>query len=291
LNQLSGGDVIKKIPLRDIFLILLGAVLQAVGMDMFLIPGKLAAGGVSGLAQIINRYTSWPIGVMIILGNLPLFFLGWRLLGGRRFLLRTFLAVVLYAGLIDLLPRYLPRNLTGDSVLNALFGGVIMGIGMGLVFRAKGTTGGTDILARVLGKWRGIPLSQSYLITDTAVVLGSALAFSWTLALYAVVALYTSGLAAELASEGSNIVRAATIVTEHPKEVSDKIIRDLCRGVTMWTGTGMYSGKPRQILFCAISRSEVNQLKAIILEADPDAFVVIGQANEALGEGFQPLNP
>ncbi len=281
----------KKIPVRDIFLILLGAVLQAVAMDLFLIPGRLAAGGVSGLSQIINRYTGWPIGVMIILGNLPLFFLGWRLLGGRRFLLRTFLAVVLYASLIDLLPRYLPRDLTGDSVLNALFGGVIMGIGMGLVFRAKGTTGGTDILARVLGKWRGIPLSQSYLITDTAVVLGSALAFSWTLALYAVVALYTSGLAAELASEGSNIVRAATIVTVHPAEVSEKIIHEMQRGVTMWSGTGMYSGKPRQVLFCAISRSEVNQLKAIILEADPDAFVVIGQANEALGEGFQPLKP
>jgi uncharacterized membrane-anchored protein YitT (DUF2179 family) len=269
--------------------IAVGALIQAVGMDLFLIPGKLAAGGVSGLAQIINRYTGWPIGVMIILGNLPLFYLGWRLLGGRRFLLRTFLAVVLYAGLIDLLPRYLPQHLTGDSVLNALFGGVVAGVGMGLVFRAKGTTGGTDILARVLGKWRGIPLSQSYLITDTAVVLGSGVAFGWTLALYAVVALYTSGLAAELASEGTNVVRAATIITAHPNEVSEKIIHELSRGVTMWSGTGMYSGQPRQVLFCAISRSEVNQLKTIILEADPEAFVVIGQAHEALGEGFQPL--
>jgi len=282
----------KKIPLlRDVFLIIVGAVLQAVGMDMFLIPGKLAAGGVSGLAQIINRYTGWPIGVMIILGNLPLFFLGWRLLGGRRFLSRTFLAVVLYAVMIDLFPHFLPPNLTGDSVLNALFGGVFLGAGMGLVFRAKGTTGGTDILARVLGKWRGIPLSQSYLITDTAVVLASGIAFSWTLALYAVVALYTSGLAAELVSEGSSIVRTATIVTDHPQAVSEKIMQELKRGVTMWTGTGMYSGQPRPILFCAISRSEVNQLKAIILEADPSAFVVIGQAHEALGEGFQPLNP
>ncbi|MGB7538642.1 MAG: YitT family protein, partial [Anaerolineales bacterium] len=260
-----------KIPFRDILLILIGAVIQAVGMDLFLIPGKLAAGGVSGIAQIVNRYTGWPIGVMIILFNIPLFVLGWRFLGGRRFLLRTFLAVGIYAVLIDVLALYLPRDLTSDSVLNALFGGVLMGGGMGLVFRAKGTTGGTDILARLLGKWRGIPLSESFLLTDTAVVLGSGIAFSWTLALYAVVALYTSGMAAELTSEGTGVVRAATIITDKPQEVGQKIMHELSRGVTMWRGTGLYSGKERQILFCAISRSEVNPLKAIIYEVDPAA--------------------
>jgi len=277
-------------PYRDTLLILLGSLIQAVAMVLFMIPGKLAAGGVSGIAQIINRYTGWPIGVMIILFNLPLFYLGWRFLGGRRFLIRTFLAVMVYAALIDLLALYLPANLTGDSVLNALFGGVLMGTGMGLVFRAKGTTGGTDILARLLGKWRGIPLSESFLLTDTAVVLASGVAFSWTLALYAVVALYTSGLAAELASEGSGVVRAATIITEAPEAVADRIMRDLARGVTMWPGTGMYSGKERRVLYCAISRSEVNPLKEIIFEVDPCAFVVIGQAYEALGEGFKPLS-
>jgi uncharacterized membrane-anchored protein YitT (DUF2179 family) len=276
--------------LRDTLLILIGAAIQALAMDLFLIPGKLAAGGISGISQIVNRYTGWPIGVMIILFNIPLFLLGWRFLGGRRFLFRTFLAVVLYALLIDFGRTFLPADLTSDSFLNALFGGVLMGAGMGLVFRAKGTTGGTDILARLLGKWRGIPLSESFLITDTAVVILSGVAFSWTLALYAVVALYASGVAAELASEGIGIVRAATIVTDQPGEVAEKIMRELSRGVTMWEGKGMYSGKERQILFCAISRSEVNPLKAIIQEVDPTAFVVIGQAHEALGEGFKPLS-
>lgn len=275
---------------RDVLLIFVGATIQAVGMDLFLIPGRLSAGGVSGLAQIINRYTGWPIGGMIILLNVPLFVLGWRFLGGRRFLLRTFFAVAVYAVLVDLLALFLPANLTGDSFLNALFGGVSLGVGLGLVFRAKGTTGGTDILARLLGKWRGIPLSESYLFTDTAVVLGSAVAFSWTLALYAVVGLYACGLAAELASEGSGVVRAATIITEAPQAVADRILRDLARGVTMWPGTGMYSGKERQVLYCAISRAEVNPLKEIIHEVDPGAFVVIGQAYEALGEGFKPLS-
>jgi uncharacterized membrane-anchored protein YitT (DUF2179 family) len=275
--------------LRDYGFILIGAVLQALAMDLFLVPGRLAAGGVSGAAQIVNRFTGWPIGVMIILGNLPLFVLGWRFLGGRRFMARTVAAVVVYAALLDLLTYVVPPGLTGDPVLNSLYGGVLGGIGMGLVFRGQGTSGGTDILARLLGQWRGVPLSQSYLLTDAAIVLLAGLAFSWELALYALVALYVSGLAAEATTEGSAVVRTATIITSRPADVARAILRDLVRGVTMWPGTGMYSGEPRQILFCAVSRAEISQLKAIILEIDPAAFVVIGQAHEALGEGFKSL--
>jgi uncharacterized membrane-anchored protein YitT (DUF2179 family) len=168
---------------------------------------------------------------------------------------------------------------------------VIGGMGLGLVLRGQGTSGGTDILARLLGQWRGIPLSQSYLITDGLVVLLAGLAFSWTLALYALVSLYVSGLAAELAAEGSAVVRTATIISAKPEAVASQILAELQRGVTAWPGVGMYSGQPRQILFCAVSRAEVGQLKAIVREVDPAAFVVIGQAHEALGEGFKPLRP
>lgn len=279
------------IRLRDYGLILAGAFVQALAMHLFLIPAQLSAGGVSGAAQIVNRYTGWPIGLMILVANLPLFGLGWRYLGGRRFLARTILAVVAYALCIDWLPRFWPGGLTQDIVLNTLFGGLLNGVGMGLVFRAQGTSGGTDIIARLLGRWRGLPLSQSYLFTDTAVVLGAGLAFSWTLALYAVVGLYVSGVAAELVAEGTEVVRIAFIITDQPEAVAQKIIVDLERGVTLWPGTGMYSGQLRHILFCAVSRPEVSQLKAIIHEVDPRAFVVIGQAHEALGEGFKPLTP
>ena len=117
----------------------------------------------------------------------------------------------------------------------------------------------------------------------------AGLTFSWDLALYALVALYVSGLAAELATEGSAVVRTATIISSEPEAVAAAIMRDLQRGVTMWPGTGMYSGQQRRILFCAVSRAEISQLKTIIHECDPAAFVVIGQAHEALGEGFKPL--
>jgi uncharacterized membrane-anchored protein YitT (DUF2179 family) len=261
-------------------------------MDLFLVPGRLAAGGVSGLAQIINGYTGWPIGLMILIANVPLFALGLRYLGGRRFLSRTIVAVLTYAVLVDLLAGLAPAGLApGEPVLNSLYGGVLGGLGMGLVFRGQGTSGGTDILARLLGRWRGIPLSQSYLITDALVVLLAGLTFSWNLALYALVALYVAGVAAELALEGRGMVRSATIISTKPDAIAKQLLIDLQRGVTMWPGVGMYTGEARQILFCVVSRAEVGQLQAIVREVDPAAFVVIGQAHEALGEGFKPLEP
>ena len=278
--------------LRDFFLVFLGALIQALSMVLFYVPGKLAAGGVSGAAQIVNRFTGWPIGVLYIAFNVPLLLLGWRYLGGRRFLARTVFAVLAYSIGIDALTLIVPATgLTADPVLNVVYGGVIGGAGVGLVFRGRGTSGGTDILARLLGRWRGIPLSQSYLITDALVVLAAGLSFGWNLALYAVVALYISGVATELVSEGVRVVRTAMIVSTRPQAVAEKIMRDLQRGVTMWPGVGMYSGQERPVLFCAVTRAEVNPLKAIIREADPDAFVVIGEAHEALGEGFKPLRP
>ncbi len=277
--------------LRDYTLIFLGALIQALSMVLFYIPGKLAAGGVTGTAQIIvNYFPGIPIGLLVLGLNIPLFVLGWRFLGGRRFLIRTVVATVAYTTLLDVLTAYLPKEgVTHDPVLNALYGAVIGGIGVGLVFRAQATSGGTDILARLLGQWRGIPVSQSYLITDAAVVFVAGLAFGWDLALYALVTLYVSGLATEATLEGAGIVRTATIITSHSRAVSEKILSDMERGVTMWPGTGMYSGEERQILFVAVTRSELSQLKALIHEADPSAFVVIGQAHEALGEGFKPL--
>lgn len=276
---------------RDYLLVIAGTTIQAAAMHLFFIPGELVAGGLSGTAQLIYKFTGWPIGTMILIGNIPLFYLGWRFLGGRRFLFRTIFASFVYSAVVDVLPLFLPRDgLTHDFLLNALYGGVIGGIGAGLVFRAKATTGGTDILARLLDRKFGIPLSQSYMYTDGLVVFLAALAFSWEHALYAVIALYIGGVVMETVTTGSNVVRVATIITSKPEDVAQAIIRDLVRGVTNWTGKGMYSGQQRNILFCVVSRAEIVPLKAIIHEVDPDAFVVIGQAQEALGEGFRPIS-
>ncbi len=275
--------------LRDYGLLVLGAIVQAASMVLFLVPGQIASGGVSGLAQVINHYIALPIGMMVLVMNVPLFVLGWRYLGGRRFFIRTVLTVVLYSVLVDLGRIIFPTGPTQNSVLNALYGGVVGGLGMGITFLGKGTGGGTDILARVLARLRGIPLSQSYLFTDALVIILAGLAFSWEQALYAMIALYIGGVAAEVVTEGASIARTAIIVSDKPREVADAILREMERGVTGLHGEGMYTQQERTVLYVVISRSEVARLKALIHEIDPEAFVVIGQASEALGEGFRPL--
>lgn len=278
--------------IRDFSLITLGALLQALALRLFLIPANLVSGGVSGIAQIINHYTGWPIGVMVFLGNIPLFALGWRFLGGRRFAMRTAYAVVAYSILVDLLPRlpfFPPNGLTDDLVINALYGAVIAGVGYGLVYRGNGTSGGSDILARILTHYRSIPMTQSYLWVDSAVVLTAGFVFGWKEALYAIVVLYVSGLVVDTTMEGGGTVRTAMIITSQPEIVAEKILVDMERGVTMLEGTGAYTGEGRPVLYCVVSRSEIQQLKSIVHDADQKAFMVIGVAHEALGEGFQPF--
>ena len=275
---------------REYLVVLLGALVQAFAMRLFLVPGQLVSGGISGAAQIINHFAPIPIGLMVFIGNIPLFVLGWRFLGGPRFALRTAIAVGAFALFTDLLVFLIPaEGMTQDNVLNALFGGVLLGVGLGLVYRGGGTSGGSDILGRILNHRLGISISQAYLITDTLVVLAGGFSFGWENALYGMGVIYISGLAAEAVSEGSGIFRTAMIITGEPQAVAQRILTDMERGVTVLPGTGAYTGAERPVLYCVITRSEVNQLREVVHELDPQAFMVIGQAHEALGEGFRPL--
>jgi uncharacterized membrane-anchored protein YitT (DUF2179 family) len=279
-----------RIIIVDYLYILIGAFIQAIAMRVFLIPGLMVSGGISGAAQIIQFFTGWPIGVMVILGNLPLFALGWRYLSGTRFALRTAASVLLFSLFTDLLIFVIPQDgITHDIVLQALYGGVFLGAGLGLVYRGRGTSGGSDILGRILSHHHGVSISQAYLITDGLVVLASGFAFGWERALYGLIVIYVSGLTAELVSEGNSIVRTAFIVTNQPDAVINRIFTTLERGVTILPGTGAYTGLSRPMLYCVLTRSEINILKTIVHEADPAAFMVISQSNEALGEGFEPL--
>lgn len=276
--------------LHDYLFITSGALLQALALRLFLVPAQLASGGVSGLAQIINYYNRWPIGLMVLVGNLPLFLLGWRYLGGPRFALRTAYAVVAYSFFVDFSVPFLPAGgLTRDLALNALYGGVLSGVGFGLVYRGRGTSGGSDILARILSRLRGLSISTSYLLTDALIMFLAGISFSWENALYALVGLYASGAAAEAVAQGSNVVRTALIITNRPQQVAERILYEMERGVTMVAARGAYTGGERTVLYTVVSRAEIEQIKALVQEADPKAFMVVGQAHEALGEGFQPL--
>jgi uncharacterized membrane-anchored protein YitT (DUF2179 family) len=207
---------------RDYILIVLAALIQALSLRLFFVPADLASGGVSGIAQLINHFTGWPIGLMVLIGNIPLFALGWRFLGGYRFGLRTAVSVFMYSLFTDLLlktPLFaangagtaLIDDLQGDIFLNSLYGAIVSGIGYGLVYRARGTSGGSDILARILNHYRGISMTQSYLMVDTAVILGAGFVFGWKQALYAMITLYsTNSNAGSPSSKGRAHTREQT---------------------------------------------------------------------------------
>jgi uncharacterized membrane-anchored protein YitT (DUF2179 family) len=273
---------------EDYGLVLIGTLVQALAMRLFLIPSKLISGGLSGAAQLINYSTGWPIGIMVLVGNLPLFLLGWRHLGGHRFALRTMLAIITFSVFTDLLIYIIPSGgMTHDLFLSSLFGGVVIGIGCGLVYRGKGTSGGSDILGMLLYHRLGISMTQAYMVSEVLVILASGLVWGWELALYGMIVIYVSGLAAEMVSEGSGWLRTAMIITNNPEEVAQRIMIDLERGVTFFNGKGAYTGTEHQVIYCVLSRTEVNQVKEIVHDIDANAFMVIGQAHEALGEGFK----
>lgn len=274
----------------DFLFILAGAILQAIALNVFLVPANLASGGITGISQLINHYTGIPIGMMTIIGNIPLFIIGWRYLGGFKFAIRTVWAVLSFSILTDISVHFLPQALTDDILLNALFGGVISGIGFGLVYRGRGTSGGSDILARILSHYRGISISMSYLITDSLIMLSAGLVFGWENALYALVNLFVSGEVANGVSTGSYSMRTILIISQKPQDISDKIMSQLNRGVTFIDVTGAYTGNQKTSLYTVVSRPEVERVKYIVQTIDKNAFIVVGQAQEVYGEGFLPLH-
>lgn len=289
-STLHQSPVISWEIIQDYVFIVLGALVQAIAMRLFLVPALLVSGGVSGAGQIVNYYTNFPIGFFVLLGNIPLFILGWRYLGGARFAVRTAGAILIFSLLLEMLAWFIPvQGMVNDLVLNSIYGGLLYGVGLGLVYRGKGTSGGSDILGLILHHRGGISISQAYMATDTLVVLAGGFAFGWERALYGLIVIYVSGLAAEAISEGGGIYRSIMVITSQPEAVAGQIMENLERGVTFLQGVGAYTGVERRVLYCVVTRSEVNQIKAMVHELDPQAFMVVGQANEALGEGFRPL--
>jgi uncharacterized membrane-anchored protein YitT (DUF2179 family) len=275
--------------LGDYALVTVGALVLAVNINIFLAPNNLAPGGVSGTAIIINKFTGWPLGLTMLVLNVPLLVLGFRTLGGFRFLTRTLYAVLVYNLSTDLLAGWLPtRGLTDDLILNALFGGVLAGLATGLVYRGRGTTAGTGILGRVLQIQTGIPVSQIYLLVDGSVVFVAGLVFGWEKALYALITLFVWGLATDYVLEGPSVVRTVFIVTDKPEALGRAILERLHLGVTAWPAQGMFTNAQHTILFCSLSRPQEPDLRRVVNEVDPDAFLVTGHGHQASGGVFGP---
>lgn len=273
-----------------LILLTFGALLGGVAVNVFYTPADIAPSGVSGLAIILNKLIGTPIGLVILLGNIPIQILALRTLGGWRVVARTVYVLAVYSFSIDVLGSYM-TGISNDSLLNAIFGGILGGIGGGLVYRAGGTFGGTSTLARILQMRLGTALGSTYLYTDTLVVLLAGLVFGWPGALYAMITIFVDGTTADYVLEGPSRIRTATIITNQPEAVAAVLMAELERGVTAWAGKGMYTGQERSILFVTVSRPQVSELRRLVFSVDPNAFLVIGQGHTAYGEGFLMPGP
>ncbi|NLA11233.1 MAG: YitT family protein [Firmicutes bacterium] len=269
--------------------VLAGSVLMAVAMNLFLIPHSLAAGGISGFAVILHDLFQVSTGLTIVALNIPLFVVAWLLLG-REKVVPSLLGSLAFPAAIELTGPYLPV-LTQDLLLASVYGGIVMGLGLGLVFRCQGSTGGTALLSLILNRFTGLSLGQGLLGADLVVISLAVFTLGAEAAMYAVLSLFISTKVIDLVQEGFSPVKVALIITSCAEEITRALLQELDRGVTRLAGRGGYTGAEREVLLCAVSRPQVARLKALIHELDPAAFVIIGTAGEVRGEGFKELSP
>ena len=279
---------ITKESLYQYAVITLGALVLALGQLFFIKPLHIPLGGVSGVALVVNYLWKLPIGLVSIVLNLPLFVLGWRTMG-REFFYKTVYATVVNSIFLDILDPILPA-FPVEMLLAALYGGIVMGAGYGLLFRAGGTSGGIDIVSKWLNGKKDIPVGTTNFIINIFVIIGSAAIYgNPDSALYALVTSYVSSVVIDKMVYGMDAQKSALIITGKPVEVSRGIMDQLHRGVTAMEGVGMYTGDKRTVLLCAVRRHETGTLKRIILQEDARAFMLISNTNEVFGTNFKRL--
>ena len=270
------------------FMITVASAIYAVGFNWFYVPNDIAFGGITGVGQIINAILPWaPIGTVVIILNIPLFILGWRLLGGHLLLSSLYAMAVssVFIDLVNSIHTFEPM----DPMLACVFGGVLMGGSLGIVFQQGATTGGTDLIARLLKlKISWLPMGKLLMATDLVVIVATAIAFgSIYSALYGVVALYIAGLVMDKVLYGMDSAKVAYIISDRFREIAGALVNDLDRGVTILQGQGAYSGAEKKVLMCAFKQRQIVSIKRMVKELDPAAFIIVCDAHEVLGDGFR----
>nr|MCU0492237.1 YitT family protein [Chloroflexaceae bacterium] len=261
----------------------------AIAVTVFLAPNQVVTGGITGIAIVLNSFYQTPVGLVVLLCNIPLLLVGARRLGGFAFGVRTLYVIVVQSFAIDLL-RPIAPSITAEPLLYSFYGGLLEGIGYGLIFRARATSGGVDIIARLLEQRFGTPPGRSLLVMDALVFSLAFVVYGPEKSLYALLVAFVATTAVDYTLAAGVRARQALIVTSQPEAVTGEILRELRRGVTLLEGYGGYTGASRAVLLCVVSRSEVSTLKTIIGDLDPAAFIIIGEASEVLGEGFRSVS-
>lgn len=269
-------------------LLTVGAAMLALANDIFLIPNNVFSGGATGLAIVISSMTGMAVGLLVLLINIPLLVAGLIWLGGWRFLARTTYTVLIYSFLLDFFRPFV-QSVTSDPLLYTLYGGLLGGAGVGLVFRAQGTTGGDDIGAQLLYRFRGIPVNTGLVIMNAAVLLLVGFRFGADKALYALISAFAASQAVNFVLEGFRPTRLVYIISSSPQVIAHRIQTLLGRGVTFLEGRGAYSGRGYSVILTAVRQQELSTVTNTVREIDPEAFVIISEAREVMGFGFKPL--
>jgi uncharacterized membrane-anchored protein YitT (DUF2179 family) len=282
------------------FLLLLGSFIMAVGYVFFISPNKIVPGGVYGISIVIHYITTgvlsffpngFPIGLMGLILNIPLTIIGIKILG-PRFGVKTVIGFVLTSVFIDWL-TYLWGDeplVHDDILLSCIFGGLLIGLGLGLIFKSKATSGGSDIVAMIFAKYTKLPLGQLIVYIDSVVVLFGLIIFKdWKVPLYSLIVIFITGKVVDIVLEGMSYEKTLFIISDKYKEIGDKITNNLNRSGTLLSGKGIYKGSKKNIIFTVVNRRELALLENYINNIDPNAFLTVINANEILGNGFKPL--
>lgn len=274
---------IKNTALEYVFVVI-GAAVIALGFNLFLLPNQVASGGVSGISTILNGLFGWNAGIVQYAFNIPLFIAGVLVLG-KTFGLKSLVGTLT-------LPFFV--IITGDwdawtlnPLLGAIFGGIVVGLGIGLVFKGNASTGGTDLLAQIITKFTGLTLGTSVLLIDGVVAVSAALVFDLEKGLYALIGLYVTTKTIDIVQLGFSQSKMVYIITNSEDEVRDAIYKEIKRGVTKIPAIGGYTGKDRPVLMVVVYQTEFTKLKQVLKTVDPNAFVIVSDAYEVLGEGFK----
>lgn len=285
----------------DYTLILVGSFILAAGFVYFITPHRIVPGGVYGIAIVVHYlskgvFSFWPDGIPIglfgLVLNIPLTWAGIKILG-PKFGVKTITGFVLTSIFIDGITMLRPVGdaaLVSDVLLSCVFGGVLLGFGLGLIFKSRATSGGSDIIAMIAAKYTRLPLGRLMIYVDSAIVLIGLAAFQdWAIPLYSWVVIFITGRAIDLTLEGADYNKALFIISKEHEAIRKKVLFDLERGGTYLSGKGLYTNEDKQMIFTVVSRRELAILEDYITEIDPDAFITIMDTKEILGEGFQSL--
>ncbi|GAB6278475.1 MAG TPA: YitT family protein [Bacteroidales bacterium] len=272
--------------------ILIGSILIALGYVLFITPYRIVPGGVYGISIIIHYLFGTPVGLTALAFNIPITLLAAKVLG-PRYGAKTVTGFILTSILIDGLTYFLgsdPLKIGDEILMSSLYGGLFIGIGVGLIFRARASCGGTDVIAMMISRFIHQPVGQIMIYVDSLIVLAGFIAFKdWKIPLYSLVTIFVVGRMVDVVMEGLNYNKCLLIVSDKHDEISQIILHDLKRGGTIFNSKGIYSGKDRPLIFTVMSRSEMIRLKSFIRQIDPKAFITVMDTSEILGEGFRPL--